>query len=210
MIEVVCNWKRKGERLFRSGRSYLAVSVYQAALKKLGMLDRNYSLSFTIRAKSFQGYEAVDAIKVLAFRIEACLAVASLKSQHYKEVAAQTDAALKCEDETHTGIYPPHMYCSHSYRRWNGDWAEDQKPEYLTLHYCKAMALYHLGNRVTAIEHMEEALRLDPGDTNVFEKLTMLKQTLAEEAAARKQRLVKINKPQNQLRKKQARRRMRT
>ena len=72
------------------------------------------------------------------------------------------------------------------------------------------MALYHLGDTATAVKHMEEALGLDPGDNHVFEKLTMLKQELAKEAAARKLRLEKLNRSQNQLRKKQERRRTKT
>ena len=153
-------------------------------------------------------------MRTLEFKVKASLVAASLKSQLYKDVVAQTDAALKCDDETHTGIHSRHNSCN----RWycsGREWAEKQKAEYLRLHYCKAIALYHLGDTVTAVEHMEEAHSLDPGDNHVFEKLTMLKQQkLAEEtvrrneeAARRKERLNKLNKPQTQLQKKQARRR---
>ena len=174
------------------------------------MLNRNHDhLFFIIKAKSFQGYSAVEAIKILALRIEACLAAASLKSRNYKEVVAQTDAALKCDEERHSHIYRCRQ-CSHSYKSSNGEWVGYQKLDYLRIHYCRAMALYHLGNIATAVKHMEEALGLDPGDNNVFEKLTMLKQELAKEAAARKLRLEKLNRSQNQLRKKQARRRTKT
>ena len=171
------------------------------------MLDRNHNnLSFIIKAKSFQGYTAVEAIKILALRIEACLAAASLKSRNYKEVVTQTDAALKCDDERYIRIHRCGRRCSHSYENSNGEWVEHQNLDYLRLHYCRAMALHHLGDTVTAKNHMEEALSLDPGDNNVFEKLTMLKQELAEKAA-RKVKLEKLNSSQNQLRKKQARRR---
>ena len=218
MFEVMCNWKRKGERLFRSGRPHLAASVYQTALNKLELLDRNHNLDFQCRAKTFDGLSAGDARKVLAFKLRACLAAANLKSRHYKEVVAQTGSALKCEDKTHDLIYHGEWYtnCSHSYSDYIGsyafeNWAEDQRPEYLRIHYCRAMALYHLGDTVTAAEHMEEAFRLDPGDNHVFEKLTVLKEELAEEAARkRKLRLEKLNSSQIQLQKKQARRRMKT
>ena len=171
------------------------------------MLDRSHDhLYFRIKAKCFQGYLAVDAIKILVFRIEACLAAASLKSRNYKEVVAQTYAALRCDGEIQTGC---HEYCCHSY----GYWLEEQKPDCLRIHYCRAMALYHLGNTVTATWHMEYALHLDPGDNDVFEKLTMLQQKLAEESQIsqrlRNLRLEKLNSSQNQLRKKQARRRTR-
>ena len=204
---MIYNWKRKGERLFRSGRSYLAASVYQAALKKLKSLKRNHNLYFTITAGAFQGHLALDSVDILAFRIEACLAAASFKSRAYEEVAALTFAALMC-DKSHNVFGPHDGYCNHSYHRSEGDWADDQKFDYLRIHYCRAMALYHLGDTVSATAHMEEALRIDPGDNCVFEKLTMLRQKLAEEtAAARKLRLKKLNSSQIQLQKKQARRR---
>ena len=209
---MVCNWKRKGERLFRSGRSYLAASVYQTALKKLEILNRNHDLFYyIIKAQSFQGYGALDAIKILTLRIEACLAAASLKSREYKEVVAQTDAVLKCTNERCSHIHRSPGQCSHSYRYLDGRWLEDQKLEYVRIHYCRAMALYHLGDTATATNHMERALHLDPGDNIVLEKLTMLRQKLAEEPAQRLRnlRLEKLNSSQNQLRKKQARRRAR-
>lgn len=214
MIGVVDNWKRKGERLFRSGRSYLAASVYETALKKLDLLKHNRDLYFRITSKTFQGRNAEDATKVLAFKIEANLAAALLKSRTYKEVVTQTAAALRCDNKYHNGQWPRHSCCSDSYCYWPslGDWMDDQKFELLRLHYCRAMALYHLGDMECAEWHMEEAHRLDPGDNDVYEKLTMLRHKLAEEAAeaaaARELRLEKLNISQNQLRKKQARRRM--
>lgn len=202
----------KGDRLFRSGRSYLAASVYQAALKKLESLHCADILDSITTAKTFRRFSAVDARKILAFQIGACLAAASLKSRDYEEVVAQTASILKCDNERHSLIYRFHKYCSHSYWSSAGHWAEDQKFEYVRIHYCRAMALYHLGHTLSAAEHMEAALLLDPGDNNVFEKLTMLKQTLAKQnlakEAARKQRLEKLNRSQIQLRKKQARRKM--
>ena len=178
------------------------------------MLNRNHDdLYFRIKAKCFQGYPAIDAIKILAFRIEASLAAASLKSQDYKEVVAQTYAVLKFNEESLTGKHPWGKDCSHSYIYSKGYWLPNQKLDYLRIHYCRAMAFYHLGDTVTATWHMEHALHLDPGDNHVFEKLTMLQQKLAEESQIfqrlRNLRLEKLNSSQNQLRKKQARRRMR-
>ena len=212
IIQVVSNWKRKGERLFRSGRSYLAASVFQTAFKKLEWLSYNHDLNFAVIANTIKEMNAVDAVQILAFSIEAWLAAASLKSRNYEEVVTQTDSALKCDDEEHSYIYR----CESSYSRfynsiysrfqdsYDDGWEEDRKLDYLRIHYCRAMALYHLGDTVTAVKHMEEALRLDPGDNAVFEKLTMMKQTLK---SARKPRLEKLNRPQNRLREKQARRR---
>ena len=207
------NWKRKGERLFRSGRSYLAVSVYQRALKKLELLDDDNDLDFIVSATTLIWNVAVDERKMLFFEVEACLAAANLKSQNYKEVVAQTDSTFDCNDERHSRIYHSNsdydFFCSKS----DAGWAEQRhKLNYARILYCRAMALYHLGNIATAVEHMEEALRADPGDNTAFEKLTMLKQilakqTLEKEATRRKERLDKLNKSQIQLRKKQARRR---
>ena len=207
-MEVVFNWKRRGEGLFRSGRTYLAASVYQKALKKLELLRDKHESDFWFASKIYQGHWMNDVIRRHAFKLETCLAAANLKSRNYTEVVARTYSPLNCEDESHSLTYRDHDYCSHSYGNNLEDWEYDLRNDYIRIHYCRAMALYHLGDTVAATEHMEAALGLDPGDNHVFEKLTMLKQKLAEEAVPRKLRLTKLNKPQTQLRKKQERRRM--
>ena len=210
---MVYNWKRKGERLFRSGRSYLAASVFQTALQKLESLDldRIHGVDFKPAPNSLRAYSAVDTGKILAFQIEACLAAASLESRDYDEVCLETGSFLWWDDETHRLTCQDHYDCNQSLSYSCRQWVGDQTFEYLRIFYCRAMALYHLGDTVSAVWHMEEALRLDPGDNNVFEKLTMLKQTVATQAlakeAARNQRLQKLNSSQIQLQKKQARRR---
>ena len=208
-MEVVCNWMRKGERLFQSGRSYLAASVYQKALKKLEDLNNNHYSDFEDSWIIFQGHWIVDMMKKFAFKIEACLADANLKSRDYSGVITWTYPNLTIDDGisslTSSLTYRCHASCNHSYAGgFPESLAEEQKHNYIRIHYCRAMALYHLYDTKAAIEHMEEAHTLDPGDGHVFEYLTMLKQKLADEVFYRRQWL---NKLQIKLQKKQSRRR---
>ena len=204
-IQVVWHWKQKGDRLIRSGRSILAASAYQAALNKLDFVHRKCYIYFIIRAEALKGYSAVHAMYALTIKLQAGLAAAGLMSRKYTEVAQLTKSVLKCSNS----------YCNcqnRPYDRPDGpndqDWAEDPKLDGLKLHYCRALSLHHTGDTPHAIEQMEQALSLDPGDGTVFAQLTILKQRLAQaEGAARKQKLEKLNSLQNQLRKKQATRR---
>ena len=203
MIQVVCSWKQKGDRLIRNGRSILAASAYQAALNKLDFVHRNCYIYFTIRAEAFKGYTASDAMNALTFKLQAGLAAAFLMSRRYTEVTQLTKSALQCSNSYCDCRNRPYDCRSRS-RTYEQDWAEDQKLDCLKIHYCRALSLHHTGDAAHAVEQMEQAHSVDAGDGTVFAQLTILKQQLA---AARKQRLEKLNSLQNQLRKKQATRR---
>ena len=207
MIQVLCNQMNKGDRLLRNGSSNLAASTYLTALSKLKSLNQDNDLYFTLRSTKFEGYYAVNAFKALRFKLQAGTAAAYLMSRNYKEVCQMTDAALTCNN-AHRGCThkPISICCSHMYYSAKQDWVEDQKLDYVKIHYCKALALKHMGDTVLAIEHMEKALAFDPGDGTVYAQLMLLKGKL-EEDAARKARLEKLNARQNQLRRKQKDRR---
>lgn len=81
---VVCNWKRKGDRLLRNGRFELATSSYKTALLKLESLSPNWY--DTITSGTFEGYRAEEAIKILRFKIQASVAASDLRSHRYKDV----------------------------------------------------------------------------------------------------------------------------
>ena len=206
MIQVACNQKKKGDRLIRSGRSILATSVYQSALKKLQMLDRNYYTDFMIQSDTFRDYTAPDAMKALTFKLQAGLAEAGLMSQQYIEVARLADSALKCKNEVHDTSYGCHGSCSLSYKDDHKEWTKDQREDYVKFYYCKAMSLYHMGDTLNSKEHMEIALGWNPWDHRVKVHLVMLKRKLAKEEF-RRSKLQGLNDPQKRLYKKQTLRR---
>lgn len=173
---VACNWKNKGDRLLGKGRSDLAASTYETTLSKIDQIPQIRDLNFTTKSGIFEGYPALNAIKTLKFKVQAGVAAAFLMSRKYKDVMGSTNAALTC---SHAYCQCTDRYsdnCSNRYWGEEYDWMEDQKLEYLKIHYCKAMALKHMGDTVRAIEHMETALGFDPGDSTVVEQLDLLKQ----------------------------------
>ena len=200
----MCNWKNKGDRLLQSDRSILAASVYQTALNKIDLIYRDCYIYFNVRATTFQGYEAVDAMKALTLKLQAGLAAADLMSGMYQEVIQLTESALRCNGPDGECPYAyRHLYnCTLGYNG-NRDWNEEQKLDYQRLHYSWAQALHHLGDIVPAIEHMEKAMGYYPRNRTVFAQLARLKQ----KSAAEKRRAKRLNASQDQLRKKQERRR---
>ena len=206
MIQVVCNWKTKGDRLIRKGSSNLAASTYQAALSKLDLL-RGRPLYFSMRSTAFEGFDSKDTINALSFKLQASVAAALLMSRKYEEVDRRTDSALICDQTKSYYTHEPHGYCSLGYRDYDRNWIEDQRLDYLKLHYCKAIALKNMGDITQAVAHMEKAYGFDPGDGTVFAQLVLLKQKLEEDKArARGQRLAKLNPRQQRLRRKQTNR----
>lgn len=201
---MVCNWKRKGDRLIRNGSSNLAASTCQAALSKLDLL-KDRPIYFSMRSTAFEGFRSKDAINALSFKLQASLAAALLMSRKYEEVDQRIDFALKCDQaDTNCAHKKSCPHCSLAYSDYNRDWIEDQKLDYLRIHYCKAIALKNLGDTTQAVVHMEKAQGFDPGDGHVFAQLVLLKQKLEEDKArAREQRLGKLNTQQSRLRRKQ-------
>lgn len=200
---MVCNWKNKGDRLLQSGRSILATSVYQTALNKIDLIKRDCYIYFQIRATTFQGYGAVDALKALAFKLQAGLAAAGLMSGKYQEVIQLTESALTCNSPDGDCNYGHRYNCNLGYNDDRRERVGDQKVDYQRLHYSRALAHDRLSDPVRAIEHMEKALEYFPRDRTVFTQLTRLKQ----KSTAQKQRAAKLNVSQDRLRKKQENRR---
>lgn len=199
--------KKKGDRLMRNGRPLQAASVYKTALGKIKQPKWFYDSKFMIRESIFEDRSAVDAMNVLTCKLLAGLAAATLRSHKYKEVIQLTDSALKCSigsSDCPHGIWD---FCSHRYEIGCRGWEGHRKFDLVRLHYCRDLSLHRLGDTVSAIEHMEKALNLDPGDGTVFAQLTLLKQQQQEiQEEARKKRLYKLNGPQKKLYVKQARR----
>ncbi len=195
---VVCNWKKKGDALIRSGRSILAASTYQTALHKLSLLTQTSDVYFTITGDFYGGYSAIDAINSLKLKLSAGRAAACLMSRKYEEVVQLTDSVFNSS-------LTPDDLCHCRRRRIFCDkerhWMDEHKLDYMKIYYCKAQSLKHSGDTKGAIQHMEKALHFDPGDGTVFTQLGLLK------LQRREQRAKKLNSLQNQLRKKQARRR---
>lgn len=183
MFLVACNWKNKGDRLLRSGRSDWAVSKYLVALGKINLIGQYRALDFQIKSEIIEAYCARDAVNALRFKVQACVAAAFLMSRKYKDVGESTDAALECSHASAGCTHQKYDACSQSYCCLDHDWWEDQKLDYARIHYCKALALKHLGDTVLAIEHMEKALDFDPGDNTVFAQLVLLKRRLEEDVA---------------------------
>ena len=206
------NWKKKGDRLIRSGRSILATSAYKTAIEKLERLkNHSYRHYFLLTANPLQSRRALDAIHTLSFKLHAALAAAGLMYRKYEEVGRLTESVLARGSNYDLCVHGLWWGCDYMYCYVERDWAKHLKLDLVKIHYCRALSLHHLGDTVSAIEHMEEALSLDRGDGTVFAQLVLLKQQqLAEaeaEAEARKQRLESLNGLQIKLRKKQARRR---
>ena len=125
-------------------------------------------------------------------------------SRSYDDVMLWTDAALECSHEYLEDTYYP---------EYHHRWREDQRLDYQRLHLCRALALKHTRDLVGAVENMEMALTFDPGDGNVFAQLTLLKRQLKEYEARRSRAIRRnlargANARQDQLRKKQAARRI--
>ena len=137
-------------------------------------------------------------------------------SRCYDDVMLWTNAALECSHDYHEDTYYP---------EYNRRWREDQRLDYLKLHFCRALALKHRGDLVGAVENMEKAVTFNPGDGNVFAQLVQLKRQPEEERQLeekqhreedearrskpnRHKRVRNMNAQQDQLRKKQAARRI--
>ena len=229
MFLVACNRKDKGDRLLQSGRSDLAVSRYKTALSKIDLISR---ICFSIKSGRFEGYHAENAIKALRFKVQASLAAAYLKSRKYKDVIRSTNTALACSSAWRDCDHRDWENCCPKYWDESHDWMEDQKIDYLKLHYSKAMALRHKGVTSRAIGHLEIALSFSRGDGTVkqldlsleedalriasLQELKSAKDLLRKKQIARKEkaredavriaRLYKLNSSQDRLRKKQTNR----
>ena len=174
MLQVAYNWKTKGDQLLRSGRSNLAALKYQAALSKLDLLTQTVPYHFSLRTTTYKGCESIDVINVLTFKLQANMAASCLMAQKYEEVELWTSTALNCD---HWSWKCPHQYFNGLFPEKEHNWKEDQRLDYLKIHYCKAMAHKHVGDGAGALEHMEKALTFDPGDNTVFTQLMSLKKT---------------------------------
>ena len=179
---MVCNWKKKGDRLIRNGSSNLAASTYQAALSKLDLVN-DCPLSFSLRSTEFEGFRSKDTINALSFKLQASLAAALLMSRKYEEVDRRADSALKCSGTRTDCTHKFFPHCSLAYDDDNRNWIEDQKLDYLKIHYCKAIALKNMGDTTQALVNMEKAQGFDPGDGTVFAQLVVLKQKVEEDKA---------------------------
>lgn len=177
------NWQSKGDQLLRSGRSDLASSKYKSTLLRMDLIDQEVDRNFTLNSGAFTDYRIVDATKALRFKVQASVAAAFLMSRMYKEVIESTDVALTC---SYTYCDCKDVYSNNHCRVYgSGDrnWVEKHKLDRLKIHYCKALALNHMGDTVHAVENMERALVFDPGDGTVFAQLVLLKRRLEEENA---------------------------
>lgn len=173
---VACNWRRKGDRLFRNGRSNLATSNYKTALLKLEPLKPDFLHIFT--SGTFEGYRAEDVIKILRLNLQASVAASYLRSHRYKDIVKLADDVLKC------CLYPSR--CSHEYSDCDcvKCWAktsEQSKDDEVKAHYCYSLALMQTGDTSGAIEQMEKALEFDPGNGAVFSQLMNLRRKAEKE-----------------------------
>ena len=201
----MCNWKRKGDRLLSTKRSDLAASTYKKTLFKVEMLSQQLggNENRVISSGPFESYRLKDGINAIRFRIQASVAASYLVSQRYNDIGEWVDRTMECNNDPRRCKHQWFEECRHTYIHNLRDWAEDQKLDYQRLYYSRALALHHFGDTVRAIEHMEKALAYYPRDRTVFARLAHLKQ----KSAAQKRRAEKLNASQDQLRKKQERRR---
>lgn len=207
LIYKIYDTKKKGDRLLRNGCSLQAAAVYKTALDKIKRPKWLYDSKVMIKYASFGDHSAVDAMNVLTFQIQAGLAAAALRSHDYKEVIQLTASALKCDSESSDCTHKRWDNCSHTYKRGQKNWEKDQKLDLIRVHFSRALSLHRLGDTVSAIEHMEKALSLDPRDGTVFAQLKLLKKQRLVQVEVRKRRLDKLNGLQMKLLIKQARRR---
>ncbi|KAM0798573.1 hypothetical protein BDR22DRAFT_858927 [Usnea florida] len=177
MLQVVYNRKTKGDQLLRSGRSNLAALKYQAALSKLDLLTQTDPDHFPLKTTTYRGYDSIDVINFLTFKLQANMAASCLMAQKYEEVELWTSTALNCD---HWAWGCPHKYYQRFFQEKEHNWKEDQRLDFLKIHYCKAMARKHMGDGAGALEHMEKALTFDPGDNTVYSQLMLLKKTFGE------------------------------
>ncbi len=214
MFLVACNWKKKGDRLLRGGRSDLAALKYMITISKIdGLKNKNRDLDFELRSETFKGYRICNAIKALSFKVQASVAVAFLMSRMYRDVWRSTDAALTCDNAQSNCKHGQYDHCDHTYWSESHEWMKDQRLDYLRLYQCRALALKRMGDTVHAVENMEKALGFDPGDSTVLMQLVSLKQKLEREKARhvdkfRNTKTRNLNVEQDRLRKKQTSRRL--
>ena len=124
-------------------------------------------------------------------------------SRIYKEVNELAAWALECNCERHSG--PCHHHYSSSCLPSSTldsdkkNFAEDQKSDYHLFHYCNGIALKEMGDTQGAIEHLEKALSLNPGDDMTQDELVELRQKQKQEQeqadalAREKERLAVLN-----------------
>lgn len=192
MFLVACNWKAKGDRLLRNGRSDLATTKYEAALLKVEAIRQHRDLDCMINTGTFKDYDAIDGINVLTFRTYAGMAASLLMSRKYKDVIELTDVALQRNQYRQGAL--DHCYMQ-DYLCDGYDWALDQRFDYAGIHYCHAISLKKRGDTSGAVEHMEKAVEYDPGDGQAFEQLQILKRKQEREPATKTK---KLNTPQIQ------------
>lgn len=185
LLLVACNWKDKGDRLLRRGRSELATSTYKVALSKIDSMGRHRNLYFDMKLGKFAGHCASDSTDALKFKLQASVAASYLMSRRYQDVIQSTDAALECCRDWRDCTHNHYRGCRHTYWDPNRDWRNDQKLDYLKAYYCKGLAHKHMGDTVRAVENLEKALSFDPGDGNVFAQLALLYRKLEEDETDR-------------------------
>ena len=124
-----------------------------------------------IGSGKYQGHPIRNGIKILRFRLQASLAASYLMSQRYKDVIKLAESFLKWR------LFPSsrrRWLKAHGHNPWR-DRTNDYSSYDVKAHYCYSLALMHMGNTSGAIEHMEEALELDPGDGTVSAQLMLLR-----------------------------------
>lgn len=179
---VVCNWRRKGDRLLRNGRSKLATSSYKTALLKLESL--NPSWDRTLTSGTFEGYWAEEATKILRFNLQASVAASLLRSHEYKSILQWVDDVMKHR------VCPPRCTHEQSDCDYYGCWpktSKKNKDDEVKAHYCFSLALMRMGDISRAIQQMEKALEFDPGDGRVLSQLLNLRRK-AEKATLKRGR----------------------
>lgn len=180
---VVCNWKRKGDRLLRNGRSELATFSYKTALLKLESLNPNWR--YEIESGTFEGYGAREAVEVLKFRLQASVSASYLRSHKYKDAVKWGDDILK---HHHYLSRCPLWWLGPGYHSCDPATLEKYKNDEVKAHYCYSLALMHMGDTSRAIEQMEIALKLDPSEGTVFAQLINLRRRAEKEKLKRERR----------------------
>ena len=196
MFLVARNRKAKGDLLLRDGRPDLAATKYKTAISKLDALSHNRRLSFEIECEDFPGHmRCVDAVNALRSQTQACVAGAYLNARRYKDASDWSHAVLNCDHFS--------SKCHH----WNDNWEGERRPDHIKLHFCRGVALGRLGDTDGALEELEKAHGLDPGDVYVNLQLQVTREKREEvNNYIIKEKRMKLNAQQSKLYKKQQKR----
>ena len=134
-----------------------------------------------ITSGMFEGYELMDGIKALRFKVQASIAASHLKSRRFADVIKCTDDLLRCDYDPSSCRHDDPDDDMHVHYGYFRDWLRDQRLDYAKAYYCNSIALMRVGETARAVERMEKALEFDPEDSGISAQLMILRRQAEKE-----------------------------